>query len=241
MSNWQLVDGQSNGVAPSEEDTKLFLLCSWNIWSELISFVSLTAHSPWWLGGSHPSCPGTECNICTGCGKCVCWYSYNASLYIRIKVDDLKHTEYTSILSRDRVWVETRFRLVAGFSEHLENVTTNKYGSLTQLHAPRITSYRTQKLFLIFLSRCLVVAFNGGRSPSSGFPNSHRPQLPAFHFSQLQLSTNTESESESESEPDLLYDWRFTANQFFFVPSLLRLTNSDFFNRTLGVIVLIRI
>jgi hypothetical protein len=147
MRNWQLVDGQGTGVALWGGHTKLFLRCSWNIWSELTSFVSLTAHSPWWLGGSHPSCPSTECNICTGCDKCVCWYSYNASLYIRTKVDDLKHTECTaSILSRDGAWLETGFRLVARFIEHLQNVTTNIYDSLTELHTPKITAATAHRM-----------------------------------------------------------------------------------------------
>jgi hypothetical protein len=36
------------------------------------------------------------------------------------------------------------------------------------------------------------------------------------------------SESESESESELLYDWRFTANQFVLATSPLRLTTSNF-------------
>jgi hypothetical protein len=36
------------------------------------------------------------------------------------------------------------------------------------------------------------------------------------------------SESESESESELLYDWRFTVNQFVLVTSPLRLTTSNF-------------
>jgi hypothetical protein len=41
--------------------------------------------------------------------------------------------------------------------------------------------YNTQKAFSVFNSR----------SPSSGFPNCHQPQLPACHFSQLQISTDS--------------------------------------------------
>jgi hypothetical protein len=33
----------------------------------------------------------------------------------------------------------------------------------------------------------------------------------------------------SESESEILYDWQFTANQFVLVPSLYRLTTSNFF------------
>jgi hypothetical protein len=75
-------------------------------------------------------------------------------------------------------------------------------------------------------------ASNGGRSPSSGFPNCPRPQLPASHSNssqRLNLSgplthwlTDWLTQSlanlltqlswlhsaQSESEPELLYDWR---------------------------------
>jgi hypothetical protein len=47
------------------------------------------------------------------------------------------------------------------------------------------------KVFSVFASRCSVAAFNGGRSPSSEFPNCPRLQLPPSHFSQLQLSTDS--------------------------------------------------
>jgi hypothetical protein len=40
------------------------------------------------------------------------------------------------------------------------------------------------------------------------------------------------SESESESESELLYDWRFTANQFVLTSSPLRLTTRYFFIST---------
>jgi hypothetical protein len=36
-------------------------------------------------------------------------------------------------------WLYTGFGLVIGFIEHLQNVTTNNYDSLTQLHIPKIT------------------------------------------------------------------------------------------------------
>jgi hypothetical protein len=49
--------------------------------------------------------------------------------------------------------------------------------------------YSTYEVFSVFISRCLVAAFNGGRCRSSGFPNCPQVQLPASHFSQLKLST----------------------------------------------------
>jgi hypothetical protein len=42
-------------------------------------------------------------------------------------------------------------------------------------------NYSTHKVFTVFISRCLVAAFNGGRSPSSRLPNCRRPQLSASH------------------------------------------------------------
>jgi hypothetical protein len=46
------------------------------------------------------------------------------------------------------------------------------------------------KSFSVFTYGCLVAASNDGHSHSSGFPNSVRPQLPAYHISQLQLSAD---------------------------------------------------
>jgi hypothetical protein len=37
------------------------------------------------------------------------------------------------------VWLEARFGLVIGFTEHLHSVTTNKYDSLTEFYIPKIT------------------------------------------------------------------------------------------------------
>jgi hypothetical protein len=68
-----------------------------------------------------------------------------------------------------------------------EHVTTNNYDSLTELHSEDHCNYSTQKVFPGFTSRCLVAAFTGGRSPSSGFPNSPWPRLRASLVSQPQL------------------------------------------------------
>jgi hypothetical protein len=57
-------------------------------------------------------------------------------------------------------------------------VTTNNYDSLTDLtHSKDHCNYSTHKVFSVFSSRCLVAAFNGERSPSSGFPNCPHLQL----------------------------------------------------------------
>jgi hypothetical protein len=60
--------------------------------------------------------------------------------------------------------------------EHLQNVTTNNYDSLTELHSKDHRSYRTDEVFSDFTTRCLVSASSHGHSPSSGFPNCPRPQ-----------------------------------------------------------------
>jgi hypothetical protein len=41
-------------------------------------------------------------------------------------------------MSRD--CLQTGFGLVIGFTEHFQNVTTNNYDSLTELHTPKITA-----------------------------------------------------------------------------------------------------
>jgi hypothetical protein len=55
-----------------------------------------------------------------------------------------------------------------------------------------------------------------------------RQRLSKYLFSQQRMSTNTFSwqwKTQSESESELLYDWRFTANQFVLAPSPLRITD----------------
>jgi hypothetical protein len=50
-----------------------------------------------------------------------------------------------SFMSNDELYchaiqcLETGFGLVIGFIEHLQNVTTNNYDNLTELHTPKIT------------------------------------------------------------------------------------------------------
>jgi hypothetical protein len=45
------------------------------------------------------------------------------------------------------------FGLVTGFTEHLQNVTTNNYDILTELHTPKITiSQCTTVYYLSFLT-----------------------------------------------------------------------------------------
>jgi hypothetical protein len=79
------------------------------------------------------------------------------------------------------------------FTEHLENVTTNNYDDLTELHTPKVTvaTAHTKEIFSVFRSRCLVAAPNGGHPPSSGFPKYPRPQI-------QQLPTSLLAENQSE-------------------------------------------
>jgi hypothetical protein len=81
------------------------------------------------------------------------------------------------------------FGLVIGFLEILQLVTTSKDYALTVLHQTQITirHTRSSRSVTVFTNRCLVTAFNGGRSPSSGFPNC--PRASATSFSQQHFKT----------------------------------------------------
>jgi hypothetical protein len=93
----------------------------------------------------------------------------------------------------------------------------------------------------VFTSRSLVTASNRGYSWASAHKSSlNGGSLPAFfqlpHFFTAPRTKLMWLESESE----LLYDWRFTANQFVLAPSPLRLTaRIIFLNWAPMVIVLI--
>jgi hypothetical protein len=69
-------------------------------------------------------------------------------------------------------------------------VTTSKDYALTVLHTSQISTghTRSSQSVRVFTSRCLLVAFKGERSLSSGFPNCPRPQLPASHSNSSQLN-----------------------------------------------------
>jgi hypothetical protein len=58
-------------------------------------------------------------------------------------------------------WLQTGFRLVIEFIEHLQNVTTNNYDSLSELHTPKFSvTTAHKKVFSVFNSRCLVTGYN---------------------------------------------------------------------------------
>jgi hypothetical protein len=85
-------------------------------------------------------------------------------------------------------------------------------------------NYSTHKFFSVFISRCLVEDSNCERSPSSGLPNL----ASATRFSLLRIA-NLNRLNNNDPKYNLLYDWRFTANQFILAPSPLRPTTLDFF------------
>lgn len=74
------------------------------------------------------------------------------------------------------------FGLVIRFTE-LQLITASKDYALTVLHTSQITigHIRSSQSVTVFTSCCLVVASNGGHSPSSGLPNCPQPQLSASH------------------------------------------------------------
>jgi hypothetical protein len=62
--------------------------------------------------------------------------------------------------------------LVIGYTGLLQLVTTSKDYVLTVLHISQITIAHTKSQSVtVFTSRCLVAAFNSGRSTSAGSPN----------------------------------------------------------------------
>jgi hypothetical protein len=63
------------------------------------------------------------------------------------------------------------------------------------------------------------VASNCTRSPSSGFPNCPRPQLPASHLSQLQFSTDCLQTLSWLTKPKSLCDWRSVGQSWYRAPS----------------------
>jgi hypothetical protein len=84
--------------------------------------------------------------------------------------------------------LQTGFGLVIGFIELLQLVTTSKDYVLTVLHTSQITigNTRYSQSVTVFISRYLVAAFDGGRSPSSGLSNYPRPQVPASNSNRSQ-------------------------------------------------------
>jgi hypothetical protein len=87
------------------------------------------------------------------------------------------------------MWLDARFVFVIGFTEHLQNITTNSLNRITQLHTPKIT-LPTAK---VTSSQTLVaVAWFSFLC----FPNYSHPLPPASHVRNLVLWTVSSDSSE---------------------------------------------
>jgi hypothetical protein len=119
-----------------------------------------------------------------------------------------------------------------GVIELVQLVTTVKDCAVTAVHISQITTghTRSSQSDTIFTSRCLVAAFNYGRSLSCGLPNCPQPQLHASHGSSSQQLDRRSSQTHQPTDCNKsksLYDWRLTASQFVSGPSPLRMTTRN--------------
>jgi hypothetical protein len=137
-------------------------------------------------------------------------------------------------------------------------MTTNNYDSLTELHTLKITETTAHIVLSVFINRCLVAASNDGHSPSSGLLELSPASAVSFSLlttaalswldwllnaSTLILGSESHGthdlilpsddsgslQSNFSSDRELLYDWRFTTNQFVLAPNPTRPTTSIFF------------
>jgi hypothetical protein len=96
---------------------------------------------------------------------CVCWYCHVISVTIaKVRIGNwiyLTLTEYNY-----------------------------KYTAVWVIHSKEHSNFSKYKDFSVFMTHCLVAASNSRHSPSSGFSNCPRTQLPSSHFSQPQLATD---------------------------------------------------
>lgn len=100
-----------------------------------------------------------------------------------------------------RVWVNIYGVWIANrMYWSLKHIATiNNYESLTELRTPKETVTTAHIVFWVFTSRYLIAASNGGRFPSSEFPNSPPPQEPASHFLQLKNKSYVMADGQSAS------------------------------------------
>jgi hypothetical protein len=146
--------------------------------------------------------------------------------------------------------------LANGFVEHLYTSlgATSNHSAIANLHIYKSQQHRLS-LFpacCVSDSRSLTTASNSEDSSASVLTSLLSGEYPATELSSsqsdFQLSTELDchffsaslveldspakpqlNSSESESESELLYDWRFTANQFVLASSPLRPTTTDIF------------
>jgi hypothetical protein len=109
--------------------------------------------------------------------------------------------------------------VVKGFIDHLYTPlgTASNYSPTADLHNTQITTEPAKRFAAccVFLSFFLVAASNSGDSLASALTP----------FSAGHRLTN---EISSEPKSQLLYDWRFTANQFVMSSNPLRITTTYF-------------
>jgi hypothetical protein len=126
----------------------------------------------------------------------------------------------------DFEWLYTGFGLETGLIDHFNTqlLTTLNYSAIADLHTLQITTEHTKYFQPAVTSRFTATDLNNGDYSAAVLKrtdwvfSSHTP---------LQL---WRTPFESESESVLLYDWRFTANQFVLATSPLSLTVSIFSN-----------
>jgi hypothetical protein len=116
--------------------------------------------------------------MCVDSSVCLCgwyWWQVGTGYHITVSISRAQGDHgYCHVTD----WILTGFGLVIGFIGHLQNVTTNNYDSLTELHTPEVTVTTAHiKVFSVFTSLCLVAASNTDVLLAV-FPNYPRPQLP---------------------------------------------------------------
>jgi hypothetical protein len=150
-------------------------------------------------------------------------------------------------------WLKTGSGLVIEFFAHLQIVTTSNSSATTNSHTQQFTRARTKSSQSALSSPVL----SGSGFQRRTFPFLWVPELsPCLSYQRLTAKAHndwtavlylTNSPINSSlpctaltelSNSKLLYDCRFTANQFVSAPSPLRLTTRFLFFRTLAVIVL---
>jgi hypothetical protein len=104
------------------------------------------------------------------------------------------------------VWLLTCFELMTEFIAHFHTACDCSLEfTHTHTHTHTYECARSR-----VYCRCLVVASNGGRSPSCGFPNGPRPQLPASNSdSSYLLYPSSDLCSYIWTEPSTLFQFVF--------------------------------
>jgi hypothetical protein len=118
--------------------------------------------------------------------------------------------------------------------------TTSNHSSIASFHTLQITTALVKRFpDCVLNGSSLATVSNSGDSSATRAQDllSQSPLQSSCQFSQLPSAKNLVviysellPQSKSKSTLKLLYDWRFTADQFVLASSSLRLTTRDFFN-----------